>query len=109
MHEHKKYLIMTEYNIQDLGYTSWVELYADLVVGDMHNRDAVGLVWEGGDRAELAITLDEIRSMAFLEIYPALPLRVSLEVVRDIVQDEPNIKQRQVLLEFLNKIPTRSQ
>jgi hypothetical protein len=101
----------TRLEIDDLGYQSWLECFQELVKEDLQNQPAIEFQWDpydypGGNQT---VDMDRIKSGAFDEVFPLLPTTDAMQVVLAMIQDDPDIKQRQVLLEFLNKIPTRAQ
>jgi hypothetical protein len=101
----------TRLDIDDLGYSSWLECYNDLVKEDLHNQPAIEFQWDPHDYPGSSMTVDMkcIKSGAFEEIFPLLPTEAAMEVILGLIQDDEQLKQRELLLQFLKKIPTRAQ
>lgn len=100
----------TKIEIEDVGYASWVECYEDLVKEDLQNQAAIEFQWDPYDYpgSSMVIEMDRIKSGAFDEIFPNLPTKDAMQVMLAIIDEDYTIKQRQLLLEFLNRIPTRT-
>lgn len=100
----------TRLEIDDVGYHSWRECYDELVADDLQDQPAIEFQWDPHDYpgSNLTVDMDRIKSGAFDEIFPLLPTVAAMEIMVEVVKTEPNLKQRQLLLEFLNKIPTRA-
>lgn len=101
----------TRLEIDDLGYQSWLECYSVLVKDDLQDQPAIEFQWDPHDYpgSNMTVDMDRIKSGAFDEIFPLLPTAAAMQVMVALVEDEHNIQQRQVILEFLNKIPTRAE
>ena len=101
----------TRLEIDDLGYPSWLECYEDLVKEELQDQPAIEFQWDPHDYpgSNMTVDMDRIKSGAFDDIFPNLPTKDAMQVMLDIIESDPTIKQRQLLLEFLNKIPTRAQ
>lgn len=94
-------------NITDLGYPSWLACYDDMVHENLQDEPTIELTWP--DSATVSLKMDRIKSGAFDEVFPLLPTAAAMQVMLAMIEDDASIKQRQVLLEFLNKIPTRAE
>lgn len=110
--------------IQELGYDSWLQLYEELVLGDIHILEQVRLVYptppvnpmETGQapvkpetKEDVILELDYVRSMAFQEIYPGLPLREEIEEnLSRISNGIVTVQDANPINNFLNKLPTRA-
>lgn len=101
----------TRLEIDDLGYPSWLACYEELVLEDLHTQPAIEFQWDPHDYpgSNKTVEMDRIKSGAFDEIFPLLPTTAAMQVMLDVINSEPDIQQRQLLLEFFNKIPTRAQ
>lgn len=118
-------------DINALGFPSWLELYQYIEREDLLGHEKITLVWNvreqqsdtpdplyrayldrivGTEGHEVVINLETVRANAFRELYAALPSRVAVEVLREMVKSLTQLagkKHTQPLLEFLTKIPTR--
>lgn len=103
--------IPTRLDIDDLGYKTWLECYEDLVQENLHEQPAIEFQWDPHDYpgSNKTVDMDRIKSGAFDDIFPNLPTKAAMEVILEIVTENETIAQRQLLIEFLNKIPTRAQ
>jgi hypothetical protein len=101
----------TRLEIDDLGYPTWLACFEELVLEDLHNQPAIEFQWDPHDYpgSNKTVEMDRIKSGAFDEIFPNLPTVGAMQVMLDVINSEPSIQQRQLLLEFFNKIPTRAQ
>ena len=113
--------------IKDLGFTDWVSLYNFIKAENLHNEQRIALVFPVADEPtimesvapvvlpkprEVVLDLEFIQSNAFAELYSRLPTMAAVETVAALVQGVDKIigkKNSQPVLEFLNKIPTRSE
>lgn len=106
---------MKHYELAELGYTSWLELYEAMAAQGLQDEQKVTLSWEGtdeSDRPDAVVYMSQIKAGAFAEIYPALPLKATIEVMNDLLDNANEAvvnKFTSPVQEFLNKIPTRAQ
>src|SRR5688500_10537045 len=75
-------IVKKTYSIEELGYQSWFELFEDVRTQNLHYQTLVEFSWattSEPERDTVTLTLEHIRSMAFLEIYDRLPLMGTAE------------------------------
>lgn len=101
--------------IQDLGFTSWMELFEWLKEQALENDKTFTLTWEkeAGTEAEVRpdVTLPTnlVKAKAFQEIYDALPTKKSLGVVEDIIFAEQKVQTDvDTIQTFFKNLPTRT-
>lgn len=94
--------------LEQVGWESWTAFYEQLEKDGLAQEETVDLTWPDCDVEKLNISLDRVKSGAFSELYPKLPQKGSVEVIIDIVKDAPNMECRQLVIDFLNKIPTQN-
>ena len=100
---------MRHYQLDELGLSSWLELYHQLEKGDMLGDKTVILNWPANDHSTIEISVCYVKAQAFDEIYHKLPLKVSVMVIQDLLVDLDENKDNQLkIMQFLNKIPTRA-
>lgn len=91
-------------NLNNIGYDSWLQLYEELVSEGLEREDEIILEWTAEEKhPPVEISLDFIRSMAFLELYATLPLASSVDIVKNLIT-EGNCSQ---VVSFLNNLKTR--
>jgi len=103
------------YELEELGLESWLELFQILAAEDLLKEKTVILFWpneprENGDPdEELPIETVYILMRAFTELYQRLPLRGTVEfMIDEILSAEPGAKMDDHLVSFLRKLPTRT-
>lgn len=92
---------------EDLGCTTWMEVYEDLVKEKLHLQESVEYQFDPHDYpgSQVTVQVAYIESMAFREIYPLLPPKKAMDVMIDTAKDIGG--QAQIFTRFLDKIPTR--
>lgn len=118
---------MKNYNIEDLGFSSWLELYQWLNGQEMLTDDRVTLVYapeigydivvtEVADitklreqkHKEITLRTDYIRDRTITELSQPLPLKSSVEVIIDLLNNpEPSDADLLTVVNFLKKLKTR--
>jgi hypothetical protein len=79
------------HQIQNLGFNSWLELYEWCRENGVHMEPTVTLTWpeeDGMQRPDVKLTLMQIRSNAFEELYLALPAANTRDVIKDLLDAE---------------------
>lgn len=108
---------MKQLNIIELGYATWVDLYQDLRAQGLQDEKHIALTWvdaesqEDRDRPDVNIPMAQVQANAFAELYDRLPLPGTIELITDMIR-QSNLTGLPVdpsVLEFLTKIPTRSE
>lgn len=105
-----------KYDITDLGFNTWLELYHHLQEAGLADEPRIALEYPADppdpgtveiptvtQRPDVILDMNFIRSQVFGEIYPLLPTVDALHVVLNLAQTH----HEPALREFLNKIPTR--
>lgn len=106
---------MKHYDIDELGYNTWLELYESLIDQGLQDEQKVVLSWKGTnepDRLDATVYIQQIRAAAFIEIYDKLPLKGTIEVMNDLLDNANEAvvnKFTSPVQEFLTKLPTRAQ
>lgn len=103
---------MKNITLEQIGYTSWLELFSELVTDGLDKEDKILLEWKPEDETpSIEVPIALIRSNAFLELYDQLPLKGTVDLVGEIVQSAESLigkKYTQPVLEFLTKIPLKN-
>lgn len=101
---------MKNYEIQELGFDSWLELFKSLEKDRLINEDQVTLAWPKENR-EVKIKLCTVKARAFDEIYEQLPGEEAIEVIQELVKNCGSSLQRGdrlTIRAFLEKFPSRN-
>lgn len=88
------------------GWPTWLALFEALVPEKLHEHAEIDLIHEDEKNRRDHITTQQIRAGAFDEIFPNLPTKEAMEIIKEMVNDTAG-KQREIFLQFLDKIPTR--
>lgn len=115
--------------IQDLGFSSWMELFEWLKEQGLQDDKTFTLTWENqvvseertvetGDedvrieqeiRPDVTLPTNLVKAKAFQEIYDALPTKKSLGVVEDIIFAEEKVQADvHTIQTFFKNLPTRT-
>lgn len=89
------------HEIAELGFNNWCELYAHLERQDLLDDEKVTLQWPD---KEIIVSVDQVTRQAMAEIWPALPFRVTVDMVIELTNDKRGLRP---VVEFLKKIPTK--
>jgi hypothetical protein len=101
------------HQIQNLGFNSWLELYEWCRENGVHMEPTVTLTWpeeDGIKRPEVKLTLMQIRSSAFEELYLALPAEKARDVVKDLLKVDEDLKPEDIrtVNNFITNLITRA-
>lgn len=104
------------------GFTTWCALFDYLKTNGFADQQRVALVYPTTEpetvaesistphvkeaAREVEIYVDEIKARAFDEIYPRLPLTETVATLTDLLD---GITKMRPVVEFLNKLPKRSE
>ena len=109
---------MKPLDINELGYESWVDLYQDLRAQGLQDEKHIALTWvdaesqEDRDRPDVNIPMAQVQANAFAELYDRLPLPGTIALLTELLESATAIAGKQYtqpVLEFLTKLPTRSE
>lgn len=112
---------MTAQDLRFLGFAGWVDLARYIKRNDLEKFEAIRLPKHAltidpaampvpplslSDEDCWVLSIEEIKSNAFDEIFSALPLAVSIGVVVDAIEEKTPGSEAHVI-SFLKKLPTR--
>lgn len=115
--------------IQELGFSSWMELFEWLKEQGLQDDKTFTLTWENqvvseertvetGEedvrieqeiRPDVTLPTNLVKARAFQELYDSLPTKKALEVVDDLIFAEEKVQaDLDTIQTFLNNLPTRT-
>ena len=100
------------YQIQELGFDSWLELFKSLQKDKLIGEEKITLVWaESENRPSVPLRMCTVKANAFDEIYGQLPGEEAIDVIRALLGNcgaTLSRGDRMTIQGFLEKFPSRS-